>query len=157
MSKSIQEKTINKNKYQLHMLGALKAFTIGRGLTKLMPVAGSFMDAQFSNALDGLKFSTIATVLLENLEELDIDDILEEVVYSKLICNGQDINADEHFKGNLGEMVDVIAWALEVNFKSLFLGSTLVSKMFKQLKGMGILPQMAQQEVQEEVVESEEE
>lgn len=139
--KSLEEKTFGKNKYTIHLLGARRAFTIGRGIVKVFPSAGSFFDAQFSDALDGLKFSTVATVFIENLEDLEIDDILEEVVFSKLIINGQDANIDDHFQANLGEMLDVVAWALEVNFKSLFLGSTLVSKMLSKLKGMGLIPQ----------------
>jgi len=160
-TKGFKTKKIGKNKYGVHMLKAKEAFSYGLKLRSLLPVTGSFFDARTSSALEGLKFSTMAEVFLDSMDALDIESILEDVVYGNLTVNGQDIDVDEHFQENLGEMLDVIAWVLEVNFKSLFLGSTFLSKMFSKLKGMGLIPtkkvvvEELEAEAEEEVLETE--
>lgn len=139
--KMYQNKTFGKTKYGVHTLPARRAFFLGLKVKSLLPVGGSFLDAQTSNALDGMKFQTIASAFMDNLDALDLEALLDEIVFSRIDVNGQTLeNPDEHFADNLGEMLDVIAWVLEVNFKSLFLGSTLVQKMLSKLKIAGVIP-----------------
>ena len=134
-SNKFQEVTINGNKYGLHLLGALKAARIGKKLFKVAaPVIGSYVDANTSNALAGMKFSTIATLLAENVDELELEELIDAVIGGgNLTKNGQALPAsiDEEFKGNLGEFMDVVSWAFEVNFKSLFLDSTWGRKLME--------------------------
>ena len=156
-AKGYKTKKIGKNKYGLHMLKAKEAFSYGLKLRTLLPVSGSFFDSQTSNALDGMKFSQMAETFVMSMDSLEIEDILEDVVYSNLDLNGQDVDVDDHFQGELGELIDVIAWALEVNFKSLFLGSTFLSKMYSKLKEMGLIPTRTAPVEEVEVVEEIEE
>ena len=153
-SKVFKETTINGNKYGLHLVGALKGARIGQKMFKVLaPVAGSYFDANTSDALAGMKFSTIATLLAENVDELDLEELIESVIGGgKLVKNGQaiDRDLDKAFQGDLGEFMDVATWAFEVNFQSLFLESTLGRKIM-DLKNKYTV----QKEVQSEEEQSE--
>jgi hypothetical protein len=157
MAKAFEEKTINGKKYGLHLMGAFKAAVVGQKLFKLLaPVAGSYFDAATSDALDGMKFSSIATILAENLDELDLEELIEKVVATNLTVNGQALptSFDEYFKGNLGEMIDVASWAFEVNFKSLFLESMWGRKVLAEMKKFTIQKEQDQSEPEQPETEA---
>ena len=154
MTKAYEEKTINNTKYGIHLLPAMKAALIGQKLIKaLVPVVGSYFDARTSDKLDGMKFSTLATILAENLDELELETLITEVVAKNLTVNGQAVDFDTHFQGHVGVMFDVLAWAAEVNFKSLFLESTLGKQVLETMKN--IMPPTEETPSEEESKETE--
>lgn len=118
MFNNIRQKTIGKNKYQIQLLPARKGLATAMRLSKvILPALGSSFDALDST--DGTGFTRVALLLVEQADQIDVVDLVD-VLLENAAVNGKELNFDEQFLGNYGEMVEVLEFAIRENFESFF-------------------------------------
>lgn len=122
---------LKSGKYKIQLLSTSRAFVVGQEIMKLtLPSAGAAADG-FGNMEafgESQTWQAIAIHLLGQMEAVDTLDLIQEIL-EDVECDGKEIDFDDHFKGNLGQLMSVIEFALKENFGSLFTDSSLIQKL----------------------------
>lgn len=125
MSKSIHERTINGKVFKVSQFPAMRGWKVFTKLAKgvfpaIAGLAGSVkdwdnddIDLDREGLVEAVKY--IVTELDENKSEALIRDLLELTW-----CDGQEVmpQFDNLFKGDYGTLFKVLAFSVEVNYKS---------------------------------------
>ena len=123
----ITNKNINGKNYQITLLPAREGLTLGIKLTKLVGVSlgTAFDSGGFSDSDDNYKMDNmgrdIAIALVDGLDRVDVVDVVVQIVRN-LTVDGRAVDFDEHFRGNYGELIAVVQWALQENFGDFLTG-----------------------------------
>lgn len=123
MMSPMRQTNIEGKTYSIMLLSAIKGMTIGQKLIEAFsPAAGIVFDkSQEEDSLfnENTTFRDIAVAITARLDRLDMPNTVRDL-FQGLACNGQQVNFDEHFRGNLGEMLLVLEFALKENFGDFF-------------------------------------
>lgn len=125
-----------KKEVQIYKLPASKGIVLGSKLLKLiLPVLGGMADEIFSEEVKTASpktFTEIAQRLTMQLDNFDILEIIKELLSETAIDN-QEVDFDEYFMANYGELVAVLEFALKENFQSFFEVAGLKDRFFKAM------------------------
>ena len=125
-TKSIKIKSLEgkEREYTIYLLGAFEGLGLAKKLSSIiLPSIGAFMSG------DDVDFMDIADSLVNHIEALDLQGLIDKLL-NGVLCDGMEINFDQHFMANYGELTEIIAFALKENFGSFF-----TSAVSKELKG----------------------
>lgn len=136
--------------YATGTLGSGKKFTVkklrmGVGL-KVAKKLNKIILPLIGGGIDGLKhddyihgapksFSTLALLLCEQLDQAQIEDLIV-VLLEDFNVDGKDVDIDDYFSANYGELVEVLEFSLKENFKSFFTGKGIQAQLVDKLKEM---------------------
>ena len=107
---------------QIYKLPASEGIVMGTKILKLiLPVLGGFADEMFSEETKEVPktFSEISTRLVTQMDNVDILGIIKRLL-SELAINRKEVDFDNYFMGNYGELILVVEFALRENFNSFF-------------------------------------
>lgn len=154
-SKDTTSKKIEEVNYELILLNTSRAFITGQKILKLsLPSAGVAADGlmgsdEFS---ENDTFTSMAMFILRQMDEVDILEIIKELLEG-LKADGEVVDFEKYFRGDIGLLVEVIEFALRSNYSSLFTGSNLTKKLMTFMREFQILP--PQNETSETSIEPE--
>ena len=136
-TKDIVSKKIDGVKYELQLLNTSRAFITGQKLIKLsLPSAGAIADELMSETdefYDSQTFTTIAMLILRQMEEVDVLEIIKELL-EDLTADGEKVDFEKHFRAEMGVLVSVVEFALRENYSSLFTSTSLMKKLTAYMK-----------------------
>jgi len=121
---------VGDKEYVIRVLPAGVGMKMGLRLVKIVtPLLGGVMDDLSSNSdLFGEDdtFTKLASKMVLVLEEEQLDEIVHSVLSSAVIIEKgkipRDLDFDNDFMANYGELIEVLAFALKENFSSIFQG-----------------------------------
>ena len=139
-----KQKEIGGNRYTIVALGAIAAYKGATILSKtIAPVFGEVLDSRNVDE-DAMMFEKqntwreVLTIITDNINTPEVDELVFKMLEG-VTCNGERIDLDEHFKGKVHELVELIMYALEVNFKGFFTGNgifqSIMGGLGKVMKG----------------------
>lgn len=124
--------TINGKKVEAQTIGGLNGIRTGLYLKKtFIPVAGAGINGlQSEKGMEEI-FTACAQKISEGMEVDKLMSIIlglceHLVVDNEVIGNGEAF--DDYFDANYGEFLEILAWLLKENFKSLFTVKDLSKK-----------------------------
>lgn len=127
----------NGKKYIIKVIPTLKGIKIASQLSKfVLPIIGGTIDG-IRNIDPDLgpprTFSDIAKVLIEKLESGDVEDILINLLQGarvkELDSPVRDLDIDQDFRANYGELIAVLEFSLKENFGSAFSGKGISHRL----------------------------
>lgn len=120
----IKQITIKDKRYGVQLLPAYTAFAVGMELISLaLPALGSYIDSEKKSEFilpeEDAMFSEIALLLVRQMEKANLVQIAEMLLQG-LTCNGQEVDANVHFRGSVSGFMQVLEFALKENFSDFF-------------------------------------
>lgn len=131
MPVKLEKTQIGGATWELNTLPATKGIT---ALTKLAAIVGSPLGeigsagvSSGGDALD-LQGEVLGRAIAQITQRLDDPGTIELVntLVGKVKKNGKDIVFDDEFAGNYSTLVQLLGWAIKVNFSDFFEGSQLL-------------------------------
>lgn len=139
MSKFQAETEIDGNKFVIHKLGAMEAFVMGKDLMKVVAPL-------FGGTLDGMRetydleaprtFTELAVVLSDRIDTIGIEQMAVKLLRG-VTKNGveiKDLNDPNQIETH--EFFELFGFALQENFKKLFMGKGMIAQLRTTLTGM---------------------
>jgi hypothetical protein len=114
------------------------------------PAVGGTLDGmRHDDLIHGVPktFTDMSLVVCQQLEKAEVHNLIFELLKSLEVDNKQ-VDLDEYFAANYGEMVEVLEFALRENFQSFFTGNGMKQR-FQKVVGM-IMSGQTEQESSEE-------
>jgi len=143
---------INGKKFRIHLLPAItKGIPIARRLLNVIaPAVGGTLDGmRHDDLIHGVPktFTEMSLVVCQQLEKAEVHNLIFELL-KNLEVDDKQVDLDEYFAANYGEMVEVLEFALRENFQSFFTGNGMKQR-FQKVVGM-IMSGQTEQESSEE-------
>jgi hypothetical protein len=145
MALELIEKTIDGKKYGFALLNASQGLKYAARILKIvaepMALASGAVKPKKKSAsivegddladdkqsllerLDPQLLGSAARALCEKLDEDVVLDIVETLCAKNALCDGKQINFNQHYEGKLGHLLSVLSSALEVQFGDFFGGA----------------------------------
>lgn len=130
-------KTINNTKYTINKLKMTDGLKTSQSILKLIaPTIGGAVDGlRHDEVLHGApdSFANLALLFTQQMDKVDIIKIIHTLLF-QMEVNGKSLDpnaVEDHFIGNYGELVEVVEFALEENFKSFFAQSGIKARFTK--------------------------
>tara|TARA_R110002126_G_scaffold34517_7_gene106823 strand:+ start:582 stop:971 length:390 start_codon:yes stop_codon:yes gene_type:complete len=104
-----------------------------RLLNVIAPTTGAALDGlQHDDILHGApkSLSNLAMILCSQIDKAQIENLIT-VLLQDLYIEGQEVDVEEYFAANYGELVEILEFSLEVNFKSFFMGKGIKARLMK--------------------------
>lgn len=117
LSNRVRKTEINDKEFQIYMLKGLQGALMAKKLASLVT---SFLSAGSGN--DGeieIDFTKIAEAISNGLSDQEFSDMLGALL-KEMTVDGREVNFDDYFAANYGELFQVISFALQENFSSFF-------------------------------------
>lgn len=124
-----------------YSITALPAWEAVHGTTLLMttlaPVFGEVLDSRNVDEEAAMfekqnTFREILTIVSNNMHKQEMLVLVEKMLKG-VTCDGQPIDVNIHFQGKVHEMMELIVFALEVNFKGFFTQNDMFQSMMSGL------------------------
>ena len=110
MFKSVSQSNIFGKEYQIHLLPAGEGFAMA---TKLSKYAAPALE-------DGdLSIINLTAVILSQIDDKDVMEIVKRLMRNVMV-DGQEVNFDEYYMANYGELVAALGYIMKENFQSFF-------------------------------------
>lgn len=121
---AVQEE-INGKLYSIKLLEGSPGIILGERLIQAAgPAIGVALDRHNNDGFvavgEDTIFTDIAIAISQQITKLGLLDVIKQLL-KDATCNGQLINFETHFRGNFGELLAVIEYALKVNFSGFFI------------------------------------
>jgi len=147
----LKDKTGKERRYSIRLLGGYTAFAVGLELiTVFLPALGSYVDSEkksdFILPEENAMFSEIALLLVRQMDQINLIKIAQGLL-ADMTCDGQPVDADAHFKGNLSGFIKVLEFTLKENFSDFFT-DYLMEKGLK-IRSLGEMMNPVKEEEQE--------
>lgn len=127
----VKQTTINEKQYQIYLLPTGEGLRIAKTLAQtFLPMWGEFLGAYNTGELD---YHSLALALVTELESFDVEALTRRLL-KELSVNGAEINFDEYFRGNYGELVEITAFAIKENFGSFFAAKGLFASLLPKVE-----------------------
>lgn len=141
-----KQKEIGGKRYSINSLSGWEAWD---GWTLILetvaPVFGEVLDSR--NVDESMMFEQqhtfkeVLTIISHNINKPEMRSLIVKMLHG-VSCDGTNIDIDEHFKEKVHEMMELIIFALGVNFKGFFMQSDIFQSMMGGLqKVMGGIDQ----------------
>jgi hypothetical protein len=126
--------------YQIKLLGGRDGFRTAKDLSKvLLPLLGESVDAsRHDDVFHGAPktFRDMALLLMQQIDSVDVEDVIFNRLFSYLMVDGSPIKLDDAIVGKYHILIDLIMFAVQENFGSLFEGKGLISRFQSVVKKM---------------------
>lgn len=115
---AVKSKEINGKTYNIILLGTREGLSVSMKIGKaILPAVVDVVGAM--RGADELNFTDAVNHLFTQLTDKEMGEILDKL-FKGSTADDFPINWDTYFRGNYGELCDVVAFALEANFSSFF-------------------------------------
>jgi hypothetical protein len=126
--------TDSGKKFSVRILPMTEGISVAKKLLSVIaPTTGSALDGlQHDDILHGApkSLSTLAMILCNQIDKVQVENLII-VLLQDLYIDNQEVNIDEYFAANYGELIEVLEFSLEVNFKSFFMGKGIKARLMK--------------------------
>ncbi len=123
----IKEKNINGGLYSIALLPTGPGMGVFKELTKTFGDSiGVAVDSIIANDMDIHSladndfFTSIMIAITSKLDDFKFVELVQNNLLNGLYYNGEIVNFDDHFRGKFDELVEVIFWAMQINYGSVF-------------------------------------
>jgi hypothetical protein len=126
LGQHVRTKEINNKSFQIHLLGAGAGIkTVTELGDIILPVIGSMQGATDADGNAEVNFAEIAKAITMNMDKVNILEIIQRLL-KDLAVDGSEVKIDDYFIANYGELIAVVAFALQENFSSFFDGMDML-------------------------------
>lgn len=131
-SNRIKTTTLKSGKeLQIYLLPALKGYTLAKEIASLaLPTLSVMIDNG-----DDVSLTQAAAILVASLENVDEQAFIKALL-ANFSIDGQEVDIDEYFAGNYGELNEILLFALKENFSSFFDKSASFKELKSKLSAM---------------------
>lgn len=138
--KFLRTKTLeNKKKAQIKILNTFAGIAVARKLLKVIaPALGGAADGlRHDDVIHGApkSFTTLALTLCDQIDKAQVEDLIV-VLLEDLSIDGKDVDVDEYFAANYGELIEILEFALRENFSTFFTGKGIKARFLKVVQTM---------------------
>ena len=147
---------IDDDKVEITLLNTSRAFITGQQLLTLgLPSAGAAVDGMgFAAFEDSSTWSMSASLLVQQMATVDILGIIKELLEFVKV-NGEDVDFETYFRGDLGKLIKFVEFALVENYSSLFTGTSLSLRLAQYMKAYQTLSNSQAQTPEQETEQAE--
>lgn len=121
-------------KFSVRILPMTEGIAVAKKLLNVIaPTTGAALDGlQHDDILHGApkSLSNLAMILCSQIEKAQIENLIT-VLLQDFYVEGDEVDIDNYFAGNYGELIEVLEFSLEVNFKSFFMGKGIKARLMK--------------------------
>lgn len=132
-------KTSEGNEVLVKLLPMSKGIKVSKQLISLLaPAIGSMADGvRHDEFLHGAptSFSNLAYNLVGQLDKIDVLELID-ALFEGLMVNKAEVDVEEYFSGNYGEMVEILEFALKENFQTFFTGKGMKARLTTAVKAL---------------------
>jgi len=125
--------TSGKN-ISIKVLRMSEGVSVGKKLLNVVaPAIGGTLDGLKHNEyLHGApkSFSHLALMLCDQIEKVQVEDLIV-VLLNEMLVEDNEIDIEDFFAGNYGELIEVLEFALKENFSSLFTAGGIKARLGK--------------------------
>lgn len=139
-------------RYEVQLLSTSSSFTTGQELVTLIaPSLGAAADGFFSSNPDESKmtFAEVAILLIGQMGDVDILNIIK-LQLAGATADGILIDFETHFRGNLGQLVNLLEFTMKENYSGLFTQTSLGRELQKFMKGWQEQTQLLEEHMKEQ-------
>lgn len=126
-------------KFKVKKLRMSVGIKIAKKLNKvILPLLGGTIDGlKHDDYIHGApkSFSNLALLLCEQIDEAQVEDLIV-VLLDGLTINNDEVDIDDYFAANYGELVEILEFSLRENFKSFFTGKGIQAQLVDKLKAL---------------------
>ena len=131
---------IDGSQYQIKLLDGMSGFRTSVELSKvLLPLVGESFDAsRHDDVFHGAPktFREMALLLLQQIDQINLEDMIFNRLLAYLVKDGVQVKATDIIVGQYEILIELVAFAIEQNFGSLFKGKGLISRFQSVVKKM---------------------
>lgn len=136
------EKKIGEHTFTIKKLSAFEVLKHGKALLSLvLPVLGSGIDAMRNGEDEygvSTTFADLSVLVCEQLDKFEMEALVAKLL-AGATKDGKNYKLDDLMSDDVGEMLEVFAWALEVNFHDFFMKNPLTARFRDQIQDfMGV-------------------
>ena len=122
----IQQPKIQGQQYQIYLIPAGEGLRMAKTLAQtFLPLWGQFMTSAQEGNLD---YSELAISLVGELDTFDVETLVRRLL-KECTVDGKEVDFDQYFMGNYGELVEIVAFAIQKNFSSFFAAKGLLGSL----------------------------
>ena len=120
----VHSTTIKDKTYTIELLPATQSFAVATQLLKVaLPAIGAYVDGAKKEGIvlpeENEMFAGVALLLVNQLDKISVLDIIT-LLTQNIKKDGQVIDVNEEFKGNLGGLIALLEFILKENCGSFF-------------------------------------
>lgn len=132
-----EDKIINGKRYTIKLLGGVVGIQIFTDIAKVLAPSSavavdSYMDAERFLRSEGT-FESIVNRFVSNLSTPDVLRIVYTLLKDCMV-DDKPLNIDEYFKGNYGDILELVWFALQANFETAFTQSGLKARFLNLMR-----------------------
>lgn len=133
------EKQIGEHTFTIKKLNAFEVLKHGKALLGLvLPVLGSGIDAMRNGEEEygiSTTFADLSVLVCEQLDKFEMEALVAKLL-AGATKDGKNYKLDDLMSDDVGEMLEVFAWALEVNFHDFFMKNPLTARFRDQIQDL---------------------
>jgi hypothetical protein len=131
---------IDGSTYHIKMLDGLSGYRTSVELSKvLLPLVGESFDAsRHDDVFHGAPktFREMALLLLQQIDQINLEDMIFNRLLGHLLKDGTQVKLADIIVGQYEILIELVAFAIEQNFGSLFKGKGLISRFQEKFQSM---------------------
>jgi hypothetical protein len=131
---------IDGSTYHIKVLDGLSGFRTSVELSKvLLPLVGESFDAsRHDDVFHGAPktFREMALLLLQQIDQINLEDMIFNRLLAHLLKDGVQVKLADIIVGQYEILIELVAFAIEQNFGSLFKGKGLISRFQEKFQSM---------------------
>ena len=140
LSKFRRQKTLeNGKKIQIKVLRATAGIAVAKKLMNVIaPALGGAADGmRHDDLIHGAptSFTHLALTLCDQIDKVQIEDLIS-VLLEDMTVDGKDIEFDDYFAANYGELIEILEFSLRENFATFFTGKGMKARFLKVVQGL---------------------
>lgn len=140
LQKFRREKTLESGKkVQIKMLRTTAGIAVAKKLLNLVaPAIGGAADGmRHDDMIHGApkSFTHLALTMCEQIDKVQIENIIT-VLLEDMTIDGKEIDYEEYFSANYGELIEILEFSLRENFETFFTGKGLKARFLKTIQGV---------------------
>jgi len=104
----------------------------------IAPTVGGAVDGfRHDDELHGAptSFRDLSLVLCSQIDKLDILNLID-ILLEDLTIDGNDVNVDDYFAANYGQLIEILEVSLKANFSSFFMGKGIKARFMKTIQNL---------------------
>lgn len=140
LNKFRREKTLESGKkVGIKILRTTAGIAVAKRLMNVVaPAVGGAADGmRHDDFVHGApkSFTHLALTLCEQLDKVQIENLIT-VLLEDLTIDGKEVDYEEYFAANYGELIEILEFSLRENFNTFFTGKGIKARFLKTIQGM---------------------
>ena len=140
----------SNKKFSVRVLPMTEGIAVAKKLLNVIaPTTGAALDGlQHDDIIHGAprSLSNLALILCGQIDKVQIENLIQ-VMLQDLYVEGEEVNIEEYFSANYGELIEILEFSLKVNFESFFMGKGIKARIMKGITTL--MEQMSPESEQE--------